>query len=321
MIWLKLREKQSGRITELDFQQFRELLETLTEVDRLNRQVARGHVVETKFLALLPPIESRVLEIPHWPELLYLAASIADGAANRDKALSYYQALTRLGEPERAGASAEMFQTAAIRLKELERRAVGGGELAEAGDAEVRFVLAASEFARQMSLKGPDPQIVFVKPNMDAIQAIWNDQAKRYEVNPQFTATEGLPQYVALMGRFLSRNISRCFPDGEEGKVPVEFWQDFRYSVVDYLIRSEPAFKNVAIQSDERPLYRALRRIEAASSVEATQRLALELLDRFDCDWTAPSLGQHMLEINRERGLMADGVISKAMADEPSSSG
>lgn len=309
LIQIRLAGEGSDRIRELELTDFRRLLETVFLVDELNRQALRGYVVEGSFAELLPAMETQVQNVPNWPELIYLTGSIAEGAGNIGKAVTYYRSLDELGEEHRRGSDLRVFDWAAERLAEL--GAVG--ELLSA-EARERFVSAAREFARRMSLKGSDPQIAFVAPDFRQSQAVWNTSERRYEVNPASIDVAGLPQYIALMGRFFDLNFDRCMGDEAENSRPsVEFWNEFRHSVVGYLIQTQPDFKDVSNFGTRYEFYEALKAIEARTGAEPVKRLALELLERFECDWSREVLADRMIEISDRRGLMPREPIQQAM--------
>jgi predicted Zn-dependent protease len=156
LIQRKLADKQLGRVETLELADFRALLETVFEVERLNRLVARGYVVEDRFAGLLSRIEALSQKTPDWPELTYLIASIADGAGNHAKAIVCYRKL-QTPQVERT-ADPKIVRWAAQRLAEL-------GQVAEAVDAEAqeRSVSAARDFARLMGLEGPESAVAFVE--------------------------------------------------------------------------------------------------------------------------------------------------------------
>jgi hypothetical protein len=107
-----------------------------------------------------------------------------------------------------------------------------------------------------MGLAGSHPAIVFKEQQHEGLQAMWNGDAHQYEVNPKNLETPGLPQYVALMGRFMEQHYERCF--GDDTKAPRDgmFWNQFRIGVVDYLIRSVPEFSQVNSFGSEYLLFR-----------------------------------------------------------------
>jgi hypothetical protein len=312
LIHARLTERQPGRMRDLELQDFRQLLETIIAIDRVNQRARKGFVVTDQLAGLLTAIEAQLKETPAWPEMIYLAASTAEGVGNLGKATLHYRRLQGLTEDEKAGADLRVVQWAGQRLA-----ALGASGATPLSEAEERFVAAASEFARRMSLPGEDPEIVFATRNVPGIQAEWNVEKRRYQVNPANIATAGLPQYVALMGRFLQMHYDRCFGSGTAGR-PFELWNEFRSSVVGFLIHSHDDFRNVEVvtQIAQRnfPLFQALSDIARSAGNEQTQRLALRLLERYECDWTRADLAPAMARIAEAEGLMQPEVITGSMA-------
>jgi hypothetical protein len=286
---------------------FRTLLETIIELDQVNQRARKGFVVTDELAKLLTTLEAELAEAPAWPEMIYLAGSTAEGVGNVGRAAMHYRRLQTLTEAERSGSDVRVVRWAAERLAALSTSAV-----APRSEAEERFVAAAREFARRMSLPGADPEIAFVKPDAAGLQAVWNVEARRYEVNPENLATAGLPQYVALMGRFFQLHYDRCWGQGVDG--PIELWNEFRSSVVEFLIRSHDDFKDVQTYGSSQPLYQALTAISGAAGLEPTQRLALRLLERYECNWTRADLAPAIARIARDEGLMAPEVVTRSMA-------
>lgn len=303
-----LSENRESRIRQLDLADFRRLIESVVGIDRANRKALQGYVVDRELATHLQSLEKQLQVTPKWPELIYMVASTAEGLGNTGKAIVHFRRLNALSEGDRKGAIPKIFTIAESRLA-----ALGATTAAVSAEAEARFVEAAAKFAQRMNLPGPDPKIAFV-PNQHAqVQAVWKDEERRYEVNPPFIETPGLPQYIALMGRFFDRNFKRCF--SENGPQPdMQFWNQFRYAVVDYLIQSNPEFSKVANIGSTFPLFAALKAIEGKSNKEATQRLGLVLLERFECDWTNDRLEGEMLAINADLDLMTDTAIKGGMA-------
>ena len=116
------------------------------------------------------------------------------------------------------------------------------------------------------------------------------------------------------MGRFMDRNFQKCFSkDTGASKVDVSFWQEFRHSLVDYLIQTQPEFKDVINVGKGYPLFASMQSLEKQAGADAAKRMAIELLDRFDCDWSRANLRDQMIKINQERGLMAAEAITMAV--------
>jgi hypothetical protein len=313
LIQVRLAEKQSGPIKDLELGDFRRLFETIFQVDELNRRAAQGYDVEASFVGLLPLMETQVEKISDWPELMYLTASIAEGAHNVGKAVYYYRKLQSLGTDKLAqDARVRQWTTGRLAALGMEHRRFDS-------ESQERFVKASHEFARRMALDGPDPTLVFVKPtaagiHATGIQALWNSKKRQYEVNPLNVDTAGLPQYVALSGRFLDRNYAKCWERDDNVRPDTQWWNEFRYSAIDYLIQTQKDFSGVTTIAKQFRFFAALKTIEATAGVEQTTRLALELLNRYDCDWTRDTIADRMLKINDDRGLMPRSVIVAAMS-------
>jgi hypothetical protein len=129
--------------------------------------------------------------------------------------------------------------------------------------------------------------IVFNTPKT-GVFTIWNDAEERYEVNSQEIDRPGLPELVALNGRFMAKHYRRC-----AAGVDSNFWNSFRYGVTDYILSTTGVpFPSGRLQ--DQMIGKALRQIEAdlLDQRESVLQLALTLLDRFECDWTQQNLKQ-----------------------------
>jgi hypothetical protein len=305
----RLAGGEGPRLAELDLDDFRTLVEVLAAVEELNRRVVRGHVLDQEFATLLERVEPLTAQVPSWHELTWLAASIAESAGNTVAASRHYARL----EFVRGNHPQDLPKAVAAAL---EKRApvVAGEPTLVASERAFRETMAS--FAELMRLEGAPPKIVFERQDT-GVFALWDDKRGVYVVNPEHVAAPGLPQYVALMGRFMERNFARCF--GGDTTRPFQFWDDFRYGVAAYLIGSVPQFEavvektlQIGLQS---PVYRLLTEIEARAGVQPVQRLGLELLERYDCDWAYPGFRATIAGINAERGLVQPALLEKALAE------
>jgi hypothetical protein len=174
------------------------------------------------------------------------------------------------------------------------------------------FVQTVQEFAQLMGFTDKDPEIEFKEFDMPEIQAMWNTKTGRYEVNIRHIGTPGLAQYVAVMGRFMVRNFARCTGEhAARSDLGISYWNEFRNSVVGYLIQSVPAFSNVTHIGNRYALFHSLKRMETGG-IDAVQRLALELLKHYNCNWTQETILHRILEINQDRGFLPDDVVREA---------
>jgi hypothetical protein len=258
-----------------------------------------------------------VSKLPQWVELTYLAASIAERAAQDDKALQWYQQLLKL-----AGAAPQGEQiTPDLRRRIEVRSAALDLRVRTARDQrEQAFVDATKRYAQRLGLPGSDPEIAFVTPRTAGVIAVWNDEAQRYEINPEQMNYPGVPEYVALMGRFMATHFRRCFGGGAT-VTPTEatLWNEFRLGVTGYLLSTD-------LNDDAKTLpygaYKEGVMAKALKSIEAelqgnhvpVRKLALALLDRFQCDWTRQPLPQTIQAINEELKLIPPESITKAFA-------
>jgi hypothetical protein len=290
------------RLMRLDHADFRVLIDGILSVDRLNAKVRRGYVLDREFHDVLGSLEPLTGKLPDYYELQYFVGSVAESAGNKTKAARWYRAV--VAAPEGMVSSA-IVGDARERLARVETVVPTEGT-----EAEQAFRAEATRFAELMGLEGADPKIVFKPQKESGLQALWNGDEHQYEVNPDHVKTPGMPQYVALMGRFMEQHYERCFGEGKPGG-DANFWNEFRISTVDYLIRSVPEFSQVDTYGSRYPWFKTLKNIESQTG-QPPQRLALELLNRYDCNWSTANFEGHVQTVAKERGLVAPEIITKA---------
>jgi hypothetical protein len=176
------------------------------------------------------------------------------------------------------------------------------------------FAQHMHDYATRLGLPGPDPNIFFRLDGNRGATAVWNSQKQQYEVNPKFFKLRGLAEYVAIEGRFMAKHYARCIGDSKR-RTDVDFWQDFRYSVTEYVLKTEQnltgegAYTGLPVESSK--VYRLLKQVEAKSggNTRAVRKLSLALLDQYDCDWTFRNVVQKVSDVNRKTGTVPDAVI------------
>ena len=180
---------------------------------------------------------------------------------------------------------------------------------------EKEFLEASRRYARELGLTTPEPTTVFQRTNDPGLEASWNEKANRYEINPKAINSAGLVEYSALMGRFFAKNYSRCFK-GNSPLADVAFWQDFRFGITGYIMSTEPHYAKSAVSSGgSRPTNTALalRNLEkAAGSADPVRRLAVALLEGYDCNWTRQSLKENATRINAQLQLVPESILRQA---------
>ena len=277
VIHSKLAADEKNKVGMLELEEFRTLVTTIVTVTRLYRAAKREPDVKHEgFDHLLGPIERLVTKVPQWYELTLLAAEIADRAGRKDKALQLYRQVKRLADdPDTVEAQPKLRVRVDQRIAALEPQAAPIVD-----QREQAFVAASRQYAQQLGLPGPDPMIVFNTPKTPVL-SIWNDAEERYEVNSQEIDRPGLPELVALDGRFMAKHFRRC------GGANYTFWNSFRYGVTNYIL-STTRVPFPAGDYQDQMIVTVLRQMEAElpDKRESVLPLALALLDRYDCDWT-----------------------------------
>jgi hypothetical protein len=313
LIQRKFAEQGAADLAALSLADFRLVVDSLVEVERLNRKARQKHLVDDQFAALLQPLERLHGRAPRWHALTYLIGNIAESSGNRQKAIFYYTSLQQSIEDSRTtlAVDRELDRLANDRMAEL-----GETALRPESVQQIEFIAAAHEFARLMGLKGPDPNISFRRFDSKSQQGQWNTETRTYEVSLDHLKTPGLPQYVALTGRFMNANFERCFGGAAASDAAGQaFWNEFRYSVVDYLIHSVPEFSQVVMSIQRFPLFRVLELLESRIGKEPVKRLALEMLTRYQCDWSQNNIADLVVAIVDERGLAPTEVVARAFED------
>jgi len=305
----RLAASEGPRLAELKLDDFRTLVEVLAAVEELNRRVLRGHVLDQEFAHLLDRVEPLTRQVPSWHELTWLAASIAESAGNAVAASRHYARLELVRSRDPGGLPKPVVAA-------LEKRTPAIAAAPAAVASESAFRETMESFAELMRLEGPRPEVVFEQlKEGPGVLAMWDDKRGVYVVNTDHLATPGLPQYAALIGRFMERNFARCF--GGDATRPYRFWSDFQHGVAAYLIASVPQFEAVVEKTMQiglqSPVYKLLKAIETRVGVQAVQRLGLELLQRYDCDWDYAGFGATITGINAERGLVDPALLERAL--------
>jgi hypothetical protein len=291
-----------ARVRALRLADFRVLVGELCTLARLNGRIIAGQAAGTEdFHEVLQRLSPVADSAPDWPELGFLVAQVAERAGESARALQLYEKLLRLDDttPLEPG----LHRAADDRITAL-RVAVAPARSAR----EAAFVDAVRAYEERLGLGPPHPDVVFMEDptKWQGAQAVWNEERRRYEVSPNAAADPAvqLEKYVALMGRFMAQHYGRCLPG-----LSADLWNQFRLSVVEFLIASEPG---TAYQpAIHFPLLESLRLMSDDAGAEPVRRLALRLLDRFDCDWTAENLVEKLVPIAADVGVPEQVVRSR----------
>jgi hypothetical protein len=314
LIQSKISKERTTPVGVLDVNDFQTLVQTISGAARLNRRAQSGIVATpAEFEPLYTAIQPLPAKLPQWHELTYLAAELAY-QAHRPEAVAHYQRLRDLPEEKSDDAvSTELRNRANERLAELVPQIVAPAGVTEPN--QVAFVAAVKQFADQLKLE-PLPPIVFAEPP-GGIIAMWNEKEERFVVNPrEIDRTPGLPEYVALMGPFMSRHFNRCFGGGNTSG-DSGFWNTFRTGLARYLISNEGKIdpKKVpygwqSVGSSEALLLALDKSVSHADVV----RLAVAMLEEYDCDWSDKSFAAKVTALNQKHGIVPEAALRQALA-------
>lgn len=314
LIHRKLSKDSNSQLRALESSEFRSLLAILFELAELNQKAIMGRAVKDRYADLLSRIEKIAFRVPEWSELITLTAKIAESADNNEKAIFYYKQSLELIKKKKSTPPPSETEIA----KKIETLA-GKTRIVPSNNNQAAFLEAVESYAKRIELPQPMPKISFVQPEVSGVLALWNEKKKQYEVNPDKIDTPGLPESSALGSWFLAKHYGRCFENGAtpSGEV-LFFWNDFRNSLMDYVISTEPdGSRMVGITKGfDWKFSRVLKEMEKnlQGDPQPVRKLALALLDQYDCDWTKANFLKNALAVNDELKIMPNKVIEDAVA-------
>ncbi|MGY1697999.1 hypothetical protein ACI780_24150 [Geodermatophilus sp. SYSU D00814] len=307
LLQARMAADRVGAIGALRPEEFSGLLTSISLIADLNRRAAAGRARSAEdYRAVLACLSSLPDKVPEWDELTYLVARVADHTGDSAQALYLYRRLVKTSGTA-SGLQPTLREAVARRIEALDTG------IRPAADArEKAFLEEVDEYVRRLGLEPPHPQIGFMRhPKEPGVRAIWEEGSQRYEVNPDTAADPGreAAKEAALMGRFMYRHFGRC-----ASSVDYQFWNEFRISVVDFLVMTEPGSM---YQSEfHYPLLETLQAIGRRTGVGAARRLALSAIDHFDCDWNSATLPDRLALIGARIGVPED-ITLQAFSQRP----
>jgi hypothetical protein len=311
LIYRKLSKDSNSQLRALESSEFRSLLAILFELAELNQKAIMGRAVKDRYADLLFRIEKIALRVPEWSELITLTAKVAESAENNERAIFYYQQSLELIKKKKSSATASEETQIAKKIETLAAKTS-----VPSNQNESTFRKAVESFAQRIGLPLPLPTIAFVKPEQPEVLALWNEKKKQYEVNPDKLNTPGLSEKTALMSSFFAKHFGRCMQNGTTQDV--NFWNDFRYSLTGYVISTEPDGSRLAGFSEglDRQLAKVLKEMEKNlhGDSQPVRKLAVALLDQYDCDWTKANFLKNALAVNDSLKIMPNKIIEDAVA-------
>ncbi len=173
------------------------------------------------------------------------------------------------------------------------------------------FLRKSREYASKIGMTLPEPTFVFQGDDPDAV-AVYDGESHKYFIAPSKLETVGLPEYVALMGRFFLNNEA-FLVSHEESDRQNEFWQDFRYSVVAFVLKCDDIPRT--LPGDNGKVFASLEKMVELNGGDAVpiRQLAIEMLKTFNINWRHDELTKNIQSINNKLGIVNPKIIADAI--------
>lgn len=314
-----IRQKLSGDTTStigaLDLDEFERLIGVVMDAEALNRRARYGRHVHGAFSILLPRVEALLDKVPAWRELGLFAADIAYNGRNTAAALRLYREIAEAAKGDTTLRRLAQRAHVGERLEELRRTADDASPGLERTDTAARtFVEGVARAHRKFALPEPVPAVAVVQPAAgEAVVTTWNGDLQRTEVDPRHLDDPGLAHYVALMGHFMRQHYASCVGSGgDRPQRDWRTWNDVRMGASAFLLGEELEEGDGTYGRDTR-VFAALHRLQRVQREDgATRRLALAILDGYECDWTQGTLTGEVTAIGAELQLFTEAVTRGA---------
>lgn len=184
---------------------------------------------------------------------------------------------------------------------------------------EQDFLNKSRAYAAKLALTLQEPRIVFredrTAPGM--LLATYDTEENVYVVSPSKLDTPGLPEYAALMGRFFEKNRDVLKNVGRPGFPDVDLWQNFRQSVVNYVLVKDGFRLEPHVPHDQLDFYRTLTAMEKKAGAASIRKLATALLEAFGQDWNTANFFQKVLAVNEKVKALSAEDVKEAFTGMP----
>ena len=224
--------KDSPEFGELEDEEFGKLVSSINEIARINRRVITYNVAAKadfeRIFASVSPLADRIVG---WNELTYFAASIAEGAENYERALSFYRRIQPSQKPQLDA------QALAKKISALELLATKAApEKSQLALRKLRQHVADAARILNDLFKAslPDPAIELISDDM--LNAYWD--GKKINVPP---SVQDIPDvvYHEVAWPFIQTLWSFKY-SGQEGAL-AQSYTDFLTSLVKQKMRNQTA--------------------------------------------------------------------------------
>jgi predicted acylesterase/phospholipase RssA len=157
----------------------------------------------------------------------------------------------------------------------------------------------SDRYAEKLGLRLPPPSINFRrdKVELDSLGAFDGDST--YDVHPDYVKRKGMPEYTAMMSRFMFKHANSPKDEG--------FYNDFRNSVTSYILKTDgksvapwPVGEKRYVAPKGGKVYLALEKLQALNhdNPAPVRLLALELFEKYNPSWSASTFVEEALAIN-----------------------
>lgn len=177
-----------------------------------------------------------------------------------------------------------------------------------------QFINKSREYAKRLGLTLPEPKIVFREDSSQpTATAVYDAKENEYIISPAHLELPGLAEYAALMGRFFEKNRVVLNSLGKPGFPESDLWQNFRQSVVEYLLVTDKIQPKPDSPDEWIPFYRVLTAMEKKSDVASVRKLAVALIESFGADWNTANFTQKVLAVNEKVKALSPEIVKETL--------
>jgi hypothetical protein len=184
---------------------------------------------------------------------------------------------------------------------------------------EQEFLNKSRSYAAKLALTLPEPRIVFREDRTapGTVLATYDTKENVYVISPSKLDTPGLPEYAALMGRFFEKNRDVLNNVGKPGFPDINLWQNFRQSIVNYLLVKDGFQSTPQAPPNQLDFYQTLMAMEKKADVASIHKLATALLEAFGQDWNTANFLEKVLTVNEKVKALPAEEVKKAFTETP----
>ncbi len=189
---------------------------------------------------------------------------------------------------------------------------VPAGAVEASAKKEAEFVARSEAFAKKVGFDEPPLKIIFEVSGEEAVQGSYDDKRESYVVNSAAVGKSAdLPEYVAIMGRFMVMHFAQIGNKAEQAT----FWNDFRIPVVAYIVVANAAGEADFLRNDkQKTLLQFMRKIEERTDKARATKLAVDLLKSYEPTWTHENFSEALKKLNVTKKVVDHKVLEESIA-------